>query len=121
MDLVKDSEVTTLANYADTKVDYLDGATAIKYAEAVIKIYGGVTQEMIDGGTEAYPDPMTNEEKALRYIDAVRQYHKRCLKAAAVPVAVETYRETQTATVEAEGDTDFGDDEYVPPEEEDSP
>ena len=108
MDLVKDSEVTTLANYADTAVDYLDGATAIKYANAAISVYGNVSDEVLS--------EMTNEDKALLYIDILRMFHKRILKAANVPGAVDTAREVEELAAATEGQTDFGDDEYVAPE-----
>ena len=121
MDLIKDAEVTTLANYASDKVDYLNGATAIKYVDPVLLIYGNVTQEMIDGWTENEGTPeevvhpaMTNEEKALRYMDILKEFHRRSLRAASVPSAVDSYRQTETDTVTADAITDLGADEYTP-------
>ena len=106
LDLIRDPDVTTLANYADNKVDYLNGATAMKYVHPVLLTYGSVTQEMLD--------VMPNEEKAVRYLDIMKEFHRRCLRAASVPGAVETYRQTETDTVTADAITDLGADEYVP-------
>lgn len=110
MDLIKDAEVATLASYADDKVDYLDGATSIKYVDAVLLVQARVSPEDLA--------EMPNEEKALRYLDALKEYHRRALKASRVPGLVDTYRETQAETVLTEAATDLGDDEYVAPEPE---
>lgn len=103
MDLIKDSDVTTLANYAPTEIDYLDGATAIKYADAIMLMHGGVTQDEIDA--------MGSEEKSVRYINCIRRYHRDALRAANVPSAVAVYRNTQNDAVIAEAITDLGPDE----------
>ena len=107
MDLIKDSEVTTLANYADTELDYIGGAIGIKYADAVLLAYGGVSSDQLAA--------MSNEDKALRYLDTLKNYHREALRISNVPADVRTYQATQEATRRSEAITDLGDNEYTPP------
>jgi hypothetical protein len=114
LDLIRDAEVTTPANYTDDKIDYIDGATAVKYVEAVIMVHGNVTQKMIDGDAEADPPvpAMTSETKARIYLDCLKKYHRHAYRTVQVPANVQAYRATQDETVETEGRTDLGEDEF---------
>lgn len=65
MDLLKDGTVTTEANYASDKVDYVDAPTALKYVNAFVSYYGGPTGSGV-----------TNEDIATFYINKLREYHR---------------------------------------------
>lgn len=100
MDLVKDGEVSDLANYS--AVEKVPGPIALKYAQAFWDASGFTNP----GGSNP-----TNEQLATNYINRLRDYHKQVLAAARVPAAGETARETEAATVAAEGTTDLNDNE----------
>lgn len=65
MDLLKDGDVSTEANYASDKIDYVDGPTALKYVNAFVSYFGGPTGSGV-----------TNEDIAAFYINQLRRYHR---------------------------------------------
>ncbi len=107
MDLVKDGEVSDLANYS--AVEKVPGPIALKYAQAFWDAPGFAHPVLVDDDDN--PRDPTNDELATNYINRLRDYHKQVLAAARVPVAGETARKTEAATVAAEGTTDLNDDE----------
>ena len=95
MDLIKDGDVTTPANYAG--VDLLGAAESIKYANAFCVYFGGP----VDG---------TNDEKARFYINQLRSYHRQIYLHTVVTPAAATAASTAEATVT----TDLGTEETAP-------
>ena len=100
MDLVKDGEVTDLGDYS--AVEKVSCAIALKYPQSFWDA---------PGFTHADTSTPTNEQLATNYINRLRDFHKQILAAARVPAAGDTARETEAATVAAEGTTDLNDDE----------
>lgn len=100
MDLVKDGEVSDLANYS--AVEKAASPLALKYAQAFWDAPGFSHEKEVNP---------TNDQLATNYINRLRDYHKQVLAAARVPAAGETARRAETATVVAEGTTDLNDDE----------
>jgi len=106
MDLIKDGEVTNLANYAN--VELVDGPTAMKYATAF----------WINRGIQLYDeeDPprlrdLTNAEMAANYIHVLRRFHRDQLAAIRVQPAGRTAEETERTAVNSEADAEIGTDE----------
>ena len=102
MDLLKDDEVTTLVNYADDQVDYLDGSTAIKWAE---KAWDAIPP----------PDdpPKTNDNMAIWFIIVLRRYLASLNRTNLAPPAAEAARLQAITSADAETETDLGTDEDV--------
>ena len=100
MDLVKDGEVSSLANYV--AVEKVSGAIALKYSQAFWDA-PGIPRPNVESPT--------NEQLATHYLNEIRAFHKEQLAAARVPAASEAARISEAATVAAEGTTDLNDDE----------
>lgn len=100
MDLIKDGEVASLADYA--AVEKVPGAVALKYAQAAWDAPGFLHPDVINP---------SNNQLATNYINRLRDYHKQILAAARVPAAGKSAREAEAATVAAEGTTDLSEDE----------
>lgn len=107
LDLIKDGEVTTAANYADTELDYLAALTALKYAESFYNKYGPV---WIGGEAKSWED-LTNAQRSAFMINKIRLFIREVRHADLDPVAAQSAYDTQKATTETEIDTDLGTEE----------
>ncbi len=86
MDLIKDGNVTTPANYAADKVDYASVQVAAKWADLVWQYH--------HGDQEA-----DNKTKARFYLNELRKWHRSFLK--------HEKEKTANTTVETETDTEL--------------
>lgn len=103
MDLIKDGEVTTEANYDSSKLDYAAADLALKYVDAILGTEFGMDQAQID--------QMTNSQKATLYVNALRRWHKTAYRAHNIPARIQVHAEQEEQTMEAEVDGQMGNDE----------
>jgi hypothetical protein len=111
MDLIKDAEVTTLANYADTEVDYLDGATSLKWAEYVWDAYG--PPQATDAEGNPIPAPKTNDNMSRFLIKKIRDFFDRAAQVGRRKAVVEAARAAEQADIDTEALADLGADEEM--------
>ena len=102
MDLVQDGDVATEANYASPDLDFVDGPTALKYAQAFWDVGAGVAVD---------PENPTNDELATNYMNAQREFHRSRLAASRAPALANQARVDEIAVVDGEVETDLGTDE----------
>ena len=101
-DLLKDAQVTTEANYDSSLIDYMDAATAVKYAEALITVRSPESGD---------PAGMSAGEKSRLVLNILRQFIRQSLVVTRDVDAVKTAKQNAKATALAEADTDIGADE----------
>jgi len=94
LDVIKDGDVTTLANYQG--VDLAAPALTSKYVDAIVAYYGGPTNG-------------TNDEKARFYLNQLRRWHFAHLKHQKEQPAVAD----ATEEAQSEVDADLGEEETV--------
>jgi hypothetical protein len=115
MDLIKDDEVTTLANYADDKVDYLDGATSLKWASYIWDAYG--PPQVTDGEGNTGPAPKTNDNMSRFLTQKIRDFFDRAAQVGRRKQVVEAARAAEQAAIDTEALADLGADEEMEADE----
>lgn len=98
LDLIKDGDVVSLADYSD--VEQATPALALKYARAAWDAKGF--------RHPAIENP-TNEELATNYLNRIRDYNITLLAASRVTTVGNTARDVEAGIVAAEGTTDLND------------
>lgn len=119
MKIIKSKDVTTLVNYQDTKIDYLDGPTSLEWADA-FWIHIPPKQMMPNG--EPYPrdpsDPLvTNAVKSMHWINCMRTYCIAVRGSVDIPAAGNAARADAKAALVIKAATDLGEDEELESEE----
>ena len=104
MDLLKDGDVGTEANYDSSLIDYIDAPTALKHANAFVLAYGPIPN--VEG------DP-TNEQKATFYLNCLRKHHAEVTKSVRGPAAGDAARIAEIDVVTAEVESELGTDEEI--------
>ena len=104
-DLVENGNVTTPANYASSKVDYIDIAKVTKYGYPYLRVHCKWSQTKIDNTTA--------EEQALAIIDHIRWHCTFPFKSEQADM--KAAQAAAVAAAEKDIATDFGTAEYVPP------
>ncbi len=104
MDLVKDGEVASLADYAN--VEKVSGPIALARAQDFWDAPGFIHPTLVDGNGD--PRDPTNEELAINYINRLRVYHNDVRAAVRVSAAKKTAGQAEAVTVAAEGVTELG-------------
>lgn len=105
LDLVKDGDVATPANYSAAKIDRMAGATAIKYVDPFLRVWCRMSDEEVDG--------LNNEQKALATLDKLKWFFLFAYKSEQADMKAAQAAAVDAATKEAK--TDLGEDEYQPP------
>jgi hypothetical protein len=104
MDLIKDNEVTTPANYAADKIDRIDTETAEKYVDPFLRVWSKIPQQTIDA--------MTAEQKALSVMDRLKWFFRFAYVSEQADMT--SAQQAAAEKAEATAETDLGSDEYSP-------
>ena len=102
-DLMKNGTVTTEANYDSPGIDYLDGPTALKYADAMIEVYQYKTAAEIAA--------MSNAERSKRVINLLRGYVRQALVTTRRVPAASTAANDAAVIANSEADAEIGTEE----------
>lgn len=100
LDLLKDGDVATEANYDAALLDYATAPLAIKYGDAVLEAYYGYDEAQVAAAS--------NAEKATAVINMLRRHLRDALRQSRAPEAARAAADAETAVVNTEVDTELG-------------